>query len=148
MTFTVARFAGAMLAGAFWSFGSPASAQTSQVFRNAEAVAGKVTRLGVVSNLKRDCQLGPAPEVKVVTPPKSGALEVRDGKIKTGERTRCPNLDVSVKAIFYKAPAKFKGEDQAVFEIKNADGALRTVTVKINVGDRPAAAPKSDTQDL
>jgi hypothetical protein len=137
-----------MLAGALWTFGSPALAQTSQVFRNAEAVAGKVTRLGVVSNLKKDCKLGAAPEVKVVTPPKTGALEVRDAKIKTAEKTRCPNLEVSVKAIFYKAPVKFKGEDQAVFEIKNADGELRSVTVRINVGERPAAAPKSDSQDL
>ena len=148
MTFPMTCYAGAVVAAALWSFGSPALAQTSQVFRNAEAVAGKVTRLGVVSNLKRDCQLGPAPEVRVVTPPKTGALEVRDGKVKTAEKTRCPNLEVSVKAIFYKAPAKFKGEDQAVFEIKNADGELRSVTVRINVGERPAAAPKSDSQDL
>ena len=83
-----------------------------------------------------------------ITAPKNGALEVRDGKVKTSEKTRCPNLEVSVKAILYKAPAKFRGEDQAVFEIKNAEGELRSVTVKINVSERPAAAPKSDGQDL
>jgi hypothetical protein len=148
MTSRLAPYAAAISGAALCCLASAASAQTSQVFRNAEAVAGKVTRLGVVSNLKKDCKLGAPAEVKVVTAPKNGALEVRDGKVKTSERTRCPNLEISVKAILYKAPAKFRGEDQAVFEIKNADGELRSVTVKINVSERPAAAPKSDGQDL
>jgi len=148
MTSPLARCAAAICGAALGFLASSASAQTSQVFRNADAIAGKVTRLGVVSNLKKDCKLGAPAEVKVVTAPKNGALEVRDGKVKTAEKTRCPNLEISVKAIFYKAPAKFRGEDQAVFEIKNAEGELRSVTVKINVSERPAAGSKSEGQDL
>ena len=142
------RLAGWVLGAALFGAGAPASAQTSQMFRSAEVVAGRPARLGVVSNLTRDCKLGPLAEVRVVTPPKNGTLEVRDAKQKTPEKARCPNLETSVKAIFYQAPARYRGDDQVVFEIKNADGQLRSVTVKITVAERPKDGAKAEGQDL
>lgn len=148
MTACNARFAAWFLAAAAMGAAAPASAQTSQMFRSAEVVAGKPARLGFVTNVTKDCKLGPAAEVRVVTPPKNGTLEVRDAKQKTSDKARCPNLETSVKAIFYQAPARYRGDDQVVFEIKNADGQLRSVTVKINVAERAKEGAKPEGQDL
>ena len=78
---------------------------------------GKQIRLIAVPNLKKDCSLGPQPEVKVTTPPKNGALVQRAGKVKTPATYRCPNVEANVQAVFYESKAGFTGADEVTVEI-------------------------------
>ena len=121
--------------------GDPALAQTS-VYRSVDAAPGKPVRVRVVTNLKKDCTVGAKATIRVVTPPKNGSLVVREGKMKTPADYRCPNVETPVQAVFYQANPKYAGSDEVAFEIKTAEGATQSIAIKINVTDKPAAAPK------
>ena len=66
------------------SMADPTLAQ-DQSFRSADAQAGKPVRLGIHGNVSKECAAGALPEIKVVTPPKHGALSLKSGKSKAGE---------------------------------------------------------------
>ncbi len=129
----------------------PAGAQ-EQVFRTADVPPGKQVRLGVYGNVSKECTVGPMPEIKVATPPKHGQLAIRNMKTKPGTLKRCASLEVPIQNVFYQAPAKYNGPDEVAYEVKQADGRVRVLTVKINVSDKakPDAKPeaKSEGADL
>ena len=125
----------------------PAAAQTS-INRSATATSGKALRLAVAPNLKKDCSAGPMPEVRVVATPKNGSLITRAGKLKTPASYRCPNADAQVQGVFYQSNAKYTGTDEAVFDIKTADGAVERFTIKITVSGAPAADDKKSSTEL
>ena len=110
----------------------PAFAQ-DQTFRSADAQAGKPVRLGIHGNVSKECSAGALPEIKVVTPPKHGALSLKSGKTKAGELARCPKLEVPAKAVFYQSDPKYSGSDEVAYAVKGADGQVQTLTVKITV---------------
>jgi hypothetical protein len=131
------------------ALGAPALAQTNSVFRNVEAVSGKVARLGSHTVVKPDCSPGPLPEIKVLTPPKNGSLNVRTGKAKTTRYPKCPNLETPAIGVFYMPPANFKGSDEIIYELKAPDGRTQSHHVRITVTDKPAPAAKpQDGTDL
>jgi hypothetical protein len=117
-----------------------ALAQTSN-YRSMNIVAGKPTRIAVVTALKKDCSAGTIGGVKVVTVPKNGNLSLKRGKLKTPASFRCPNVETQAEAVFYQPKAKFTGDDEIVYETKSADGAVERFTVKITVTDKPSTAP-------
>ena len=124
----------------------PALAQTT-VTRSETVPAGKQARLVIVPNLKKDCSLGPMPEIKVVTPPTSGSLITKAGKLKTPAKYRCPNKDAEVQAIFYQPNGGYTGSDGVVVEIKNSDGEVekRDIRITVDKGDKPKDEKKSGT---
>lgn len=127
-----------------------AAAQTT-VTRSETVQAGKSGRLVIVPNLKKDCSTGPMPEIRVTTPPKSGSLITKSGKLKTPAKYRCPNKDVEAQAIFYQANAGYTGQDTVVVEIKNSDGEIEKRDIRISVEASKAndkAKEKKDTTDL
>ena len=124
--------------------GGPATAQ-GKVFRSVDAAAGKTTRLSVHGNVTKDCKLGPSPEIRITTPPKHGALAVRQGKNKAGLLKRCPSLEVPVEGVFYQANAGYTGSDEAAYTVVRAGQPTLSITVKLNVGAR--AKPGSDAKD-
>jgi hypothetical protein len=123
----------------------PAAAQTS-INRAEAATTGKATRLAIAPNLKKDCSAGPMPEVRIVTTPKNGSLITRAGKVKTPATYRCPNVEAQVQGVFYQSKASYTGADEAVFDIKTADGQVERFTIKITVGAAPANDKKSPTE--
>jgi hypothetical protein len=133
----------------------PVLAQAPKV-REHSVASGKQVRLVMVPNLKKDCSLGPQPELKVTSPPKNGALIQRAGKVKTPATYRCPNADANVQALFYESKAGFTGSDEVTVEIKGTDGNVSTQTIKLTVGpagtkEGPKDAkdgPKKDATDL
>ncbi|KMO10097.1 hypothetical protein [Methylobacterium indicum] len=131
----------------------PALAQAAKV-REHSVASGKQVRLVMVPNLKKDCSLGPQPELKVTSPPKNGALIQRAGKVKTPATYRCPNADANVQALFYESKAGFTGTDEVTVEIKGTDGNVSTQTIKLTVGGKDAPkdgakdGAKKDTTDL
>ncbi|KMO38255.1 4-aminobutyrate aminotransferase [Methylobacterium tarhaniae] len=134
----------------------PALAQAAKV-REHSVASGKQVRLVMVPNLKKDCSLGPQPELKVTSPPKNGALIQRAGKVKTPATYRCPNVEANVQALFYESKAGFTGSDEVTVEIKGTDGNVSTQTIKLTVGgagtkegpkDGAKDGAKKDTTDL
>ncbi|MEH3118623.1 MAG: 4-aminobutyrate aminotransferase [Methylorubrum populi] len=138
----------AALAAAWLCLAGPALAQTT-VTRSETVPAGKQARLVIVPNLKKDCSAGPMPEIKVVTPPKSGSLITKAGKLKTPAKYRCPNKEAEVQAIFYQPNGGYAGPDGVVVEIRNADGEVekRDIRITVDKGDKPKDE-KKDTTDL
>ncbi|HEX8165680.1 MAG TPA: 4-aminobutyrate aminotransferase [Beijerinckiaceae bacterium] len=128
--------------------GTPALAQ-EKVYRSADAVSGKSVRLSVHGNVSKDCKAGPLPEIKIVTPPKHGALAVRQGKVEAGRLKRCPKLEVPVEGVFYQANANYTGEDEVAYEVRRAGAPVQALTVKITVGAqaKPGTGAK-ETTDL
>jgi hypothetical protein len=114
------------------SMADPTLAQ-DQSFRSADAQAGKPVRLGIHGNVSKECAAGALPEIKVVTPPKHGALSLKSGKTKAGELARCPKLEVPAKAVFYQSDPKYSGSDEVAYAVKGADGQVQTLTIKITV---------------
>jgi hypothetical protein len=131
----------AALAGATALAGA-ASAQTDNVYRTVEAAPGKLARLGAHISVKPDCSAGTLPEIKVLTPPKSGTLNVRTGKVRTTRITRCPNLETPAQGIFYIPNPRFSGSDEVVYEVRSPEGRVRSHTIRITVSDKPSPAPK------
>jgi len=141
--------AGATAALCLFALGEAALAQTS-VYRSVNAASGKSVRVRVVTNLKKDCTVGAPASIRVVTPPKNGSLVVKNGKLKTPADYRCPNVETPVQAVFYQSNPKYTGSDEVAFEVKTAEGPTQSISIKIHVGDKPAAAaPKEkDGVDL
>ncbi|MGA4553113.1 4-aminobutyrate aminotransferase [Methylorubrum aminovorans] len=134
------------LAASWLGLAGPALAQTT-VTKSETVPAGKQARLVIVPNLKKDCSLGPMPEIKVVTPPTSGSLITKAGKLKTPAKYRCPNKDAEVQAIFYQSNSGYTGSDGVVVEIKNSDGEIekRDIRITVDKADKPKDEKKSGT---
>ncbi len=141
------RSAAPALAGTLVLFAAAALAQSNSAYRSADAVAGKLHRLGVYGSVQKDCTSGPLPTIRVVTPPKHGELNVRSGTLKTGRITRCPTLAAKAQGVFYKANPTFKGTDEVAYEVRSASGKVESHTVRIAVKDAqaPDAKPSEDT---
>ncbi len=132
---------GATAALCLFALGGSTLAQTS-VYRTVDAPPGKPIRVRVVTNLKKDCTVGAPAAIRVVTPPKNGSLVVKNGKLKTPADYRCPNVETPVQGVFYQSNPKYTGSDEVAFEVKTAEGNTQSISIKINVSDKPAAAPK------
>jgi hypothetical protein len=124
-------------------------AQTNQTFRTQQVVSGKPARLGFVSTLGKDCNPVPLGDIRVKTPPKTGSLAIREGKVKS---SRCANKEMNVKFVMYEAPAKYTGDDQVVLEVKHSDGRLEAMTIRIEVRNQqpstPGSTQKKETKEL
>src|SRR5207244_2879202 len=113
-----------------------ASAQTNSVYRSANAMSGKLQRIGMYGNLNKDCSSGTLPEVTVVMPPKHGTLSVRIGKTKTKSGTRCPNVDAAARGVFYVSESSYTGTDEVSYEVR-LEGRVQAHTVRINITRQP-----------
>ena len=137
----VTLFTAGLLAGALAAV-APAAAQTTTT-RSETVASGKVVRLVIAPNLKKDCSAGATPEIKIATAPKNGQLQTKSGKLKTPASYRCPSKEAQVQAVFYKSNPNFTGSDQVLVEIKTADGTVEKQDIRITVD----AAKKDDGKD-
>ncbi|GEO98714.1 4-aminobutyrate aminotransferase [Methylobacterium haplocladii] len=122
---------------------APAQAQTTTT-RSETVASGKVVRLVISPNLKKDCSTGSLPEIKVVTAPQNGQLKSKSGKLKTPASYRCPNKEAQATAVFYKSKAGFTGSDQVLIEVKTAEGTVEKQDIRITVEAAKADAKKPD----
>jgi hypothetical protein len=122
---------------------APAHAQTVTT-RSETAASGKVKRLIISPNLKKDCSTGAMPEIKIVTAPKNGQLQTRSGKLKTPANYRCPSKEAQASAVFYRSNSGFTGSDQALIDVKTADGVVERQDIRITVEAAKADDKKAD----
>lgn len=121
---------------------APAAAQTT-VTRTETVATGKPVRLVIAPNLKKDCSIGPMPEIRVATAPKNGTIVTKAGKLKTPASFRCPNKDVEAQGVFYQSKAGYSGSDEVLIEIKTSEGNVERQDIRITVD----AAKKDDAKD-
>lgn len=116
-------------------FTTSASAQEQSrvVERTVKSVPNKDTQIGVYINVQPDCTSGPLPTIRLVSPPASGKVVVKSGKVKATNYKACLALEVPGFVAFYKAPADFLGNDFLTIEVKYAGGRTEIQKISVNV---------------
>jgi hypothetical protein len=130
-----------LLAAALALFGpatSWAQSEVRTVERAVKAAPSKDTQIGVYVNVLPDCTSGPLPTIRLATPPSSGKVVVKTGKVKATNYKACLALEVPAYIAFYKSPPDFLGDDVLTIEVKYPGGRTewQKITVKV-VGSGP-----------
>ena len=107
----------------------PAAPQV--VERTVKALANKDAQIGLYLNVKPDCTSGPLPTIRLASPPASGRVVVKTGKVKATNYKACLALEVPAYVAFYKSQPDFLGNDVLTIEVKYPQG--RTEIQKITV---------------
>ena len=110
-----------------------AQEQSRVVERTVKSVPNKDTQIGVYINVQPDCTSGPLPTIRLVSPPASGKVVVKSGKVKATNYKACLALEVPGFVAFYKAPADFLGNDFLTIEVKYAGGRTEIQKITVNV---------------
>jgi hypothetical protein len=92
---------------------------------------GKVSRIGVYAQGRKDCSLTKAPIVRVVEVPVAGTLTVRPGNIKTASVPNCPDLQVPAQIVLYQG-REGASSDRLLYSVTYPNGeiALYDVTIR------------------
>ena len=125
--FAILAAAGSATAGA--QNQPPAAPQV--VERTVKALANKDAQIGLYLNVKPDCTSGPLPTIRLASPPASGRVVVKTGKVKATNYKACLPLEVPAYVAFYKSQPDFLGNDVLTIEVKYPQG--RTEIQKITV---------------
>jgi hypothetical protein len=94
--------------------------------------------LGVYLTLDRECKIGEAPKLTVITEPKSGKIRTRPHPINLRDvpgapRRTCIGTSPSGLAILYRSERRFRGEDKVQFRLTYPNGDIREVSATITV---------------
>jgi len=121
----------AMLSG----FVAPALAEDalSPVERTVKSAPNKDTRVGIFINVLPDCTSGPLPTIRLVSPPASGKVTVKSGKVKATNYKACLALEVPAYVAIYRSPRDFLGDDVMTLEVKYAGGRTEIQKITVNV---------------
>ena len=117
--------------------GGPARAQQPEPRRVEQQVkgeAGKTIRIAVFASAKADCTSGPLPIIRMAEPPASGAVTVRQGKVRVTNHKSCLAAEFPAYVAFYKSKPDFSGTDTVTLEVKNPQGAvvqIRKISITI-----------------
>jgi hypothetical protein len=114
--------------GAVW-----AQSGIQMVERSVKTVPNKDTQIGVYLNVLPDCSSGPLPTIRLATPPVSGKVIVKTGKVKATNYKACLALEVPAYIAFYKSPPEFLGDDVLTIEVKYAGGRTEIQKITVNV---------------
>jgi hypothetical protein len=107
------------------------AAQT--VERSVKAVPNRDVQIGVYINVRPDCTSGPLPTIRLASPPTSGKVVVRTGKVKATNYKSCLALEVPAYIAFYKSPPDFLGNDALTLEIRFPEGRTEIQKITVNV---------------
>lgn len=123
----------ALLMGSVGPAAAQAPAETT-VERSFKALPNKDTQIGVFLNVLPDCNSGPMPTIRLVSPPAAGKVVVKPAKVKATNYKAYLALEVPAFVAFYKSPPEFLGDDVLTIEVKFAGGRteIQKITVKVN----------------
>jgi hypothetical protein len=125
----------------------PASAQTQAntepqlVERAVKALPNRDTQIGLYINVRPDCTSGPLPTIRLASPPTSGNVVVRTGKVKATNYKACLALEVPAYVAFYKSSPEFLGNDVLTIEVKYPQGRTEIQKITVSVAG-PGAQQK------
>ncbi len=118
---------------------APAGAQSQSeappqvVERTIKALPNKDTQIGVYINVRPDCTSGALPTIRLASPPSSGKVVVKSGKVKATNYKACLALEVPAYVAFYKSSSDFLGNDALTIEVKYPEGRIEIQKLTINV---------------
>ena len=115
--------------------GAIAEGQSQVVERSVKSVPNKDTRIGVYINVRPDCTSGPLPTIRLVSPPASGKVVLKSGRVKATNYKACLALEVPAYVAFYKSPPDFVGNDFLTIEVKFVGGRTEIQKITVTVAD-------------
>src|SRR5689334_372245 len=136
-----------ILAAAIMTGTAPSDAQDQApaapkvVERTVKALPDRDTQIGVYLNVQPDCSSGPLPTIRLASPPSSGTVVVKSGKVKATNYKSCLALEVPAYVAFYKSRPAFLGNDVLTIEVKYAQGRTEIQKITVNVAG-PGAQQK------
>lgn len=115
-------------------------------YTSIDAVRGTPVRIGYyVSADRKNCKPVRPPTIRVVEPPKEGALTVKTGQITTSQIPGCPRMTLSGQAVLYTARNGEADIDRLAYEVTSATGEVVTYQVTVNISEK-RQAPVSPSQ--
>jgi hypothetical protein len=102
-------------------------------YSSAETTWDKPVRLNVHASAHKNCTPGALPTVRVIEPPKSGTLTVREAALTTNRFTGCPPIKTPARVVFYQPRAGYVGPDHVVYEVTSENGEVATFDFTIDV---------------
>ncbi len=132
---------------------SMASAVLAQAtsYTTAETTVGTPIRLTYHASAHKNCTPAPPPTIKVIEPPKAGALVVRKGMLATDKIAGCERIKVPAQVVFYNPKEGYVGSDHVIYEVTDSNGQVTTydMTITMKAGPpgpvpngKPGTAPK------
>ena len=115
--------------------GAIAEGQSQVVERSVKSFPNKDTRIGVYINVRPDCTSGPLPTIRLVSPPASGKVVLKSGRVKATNYKACLALEVPAYVAFYKSPPDFVGNDFLTIEVKFVGGRTEIQKITVTVAD-------------
>jgi hypothetical protein len=115
--------------------GASAEGQSQVVERSVKSFPNKDTRIGVYINVRPDCTSGPLPTIRLVSPPASGKVVLKSGRVKATNYKACLALEVPAYVAFYKSPPDFVGNDFLTIEVKFVGGRTEIQKITVTVAD-------------
>jgi hypothetical protein len=107
---------------------------TTTVERSAKGQTAKSIQVGVYLNVRPDCTSGDLPAIRLVTPPASGTITLKRGKVTATNYKQCLTLEVPGFVALYQSKPDFVGTDMAVIEVKYPQGRTELQRITITVG--------------
>jgi hypothetical protein len=118
-----------------------ASASAQEVSINVKGRSGQDIRVGVFTNIRSDCTVGPPPTIRLVTPPVNGAVRVARGTITITNARGCLAVEAPGYIAFYKSKPNFSGQDRMALEVLIRDGRPQIRQYIISVGGAETSVP-------
>jgi hypothetical protein len=136
LTFLRVGMLGSLLAAAVSSAVFAQPAPTSN-YTSFEATSAAPVQIGYYAAAHNNCTPAPLPTIRVIEPPKSGALVVRRGELTINTMPGCPGLKIPAQVAFYHARAGATGTDHLVYQVTNPNGEVGTYDVTITIKNPP-----------
>ncbi|MBB2674942.1 UNVERIFIED_ORG: hypothetical protein GGE44_004524 [Rhizobium esperanzae] len=103
--------------------------------RSLTAVSAERTRMGQTWHLKADCSQSTRPNVRTLSPPAHGKLEIVPEEIVANSKKfpKCTGVKAPGMVVYYTSAAGYIGPDKATYRESYGDGVVRDVTFGLNV---------------
>lgn len=102
------------------------------------AVPERPTRVFIMAAFDDDCRSLPAPAIEITSPPKKGAVQLREGQTTTVQYSlsgKCIGTRVTGTGIYYVARGDASGEDTFTISSRSAKGEVAMRTFQMFVSD-------------
>ncbi len=116
-----------------------AGAQTELLERNFNAAPGHDVRVGIYTDVRADCSLGPLPTIRLAVAPAHGSVTVKRGTLKATNFKQCLALEAPAFVAFYRATAEFSGSDIFELDISTPNGRRQRERIRVTVTKSPVA---------
>jgi hypothetical protein len=107
-------------------------------YTSVEVGADKLLQLSYHASVHKDCTAGRLPTVRVIEPPTSGTLTVREAELTTTRVRGCPTLKMPARVVFYQSRPGYAGPDHVKYEVTSENGEVTTYDTTITVKRVPA----------